>query len=313
MVIFEMRLGLMDDVEYVLDEIVRIKERKGYIILAHYYQILEIQRIADFVGDSLGLSLRARDTKANGIIFCGVYFMAEQAAILNPDVPVYIPNKDARCPMAMMLTVDDIIEAKKKYPKAPVVLYVNSRAEHKALADYIVTSSNAVKVIEAIPSEQIIFGPDRNLAEYVAEKTGKEIIPIPPYGCCYVHIKFSEDDVRRYREKGYTIIVHPECNLAVRHMADFIGSTSQLYNYIKSCQSSNIAVGTEVGMVYRAQEDFPEKNIQPLNESAICKNMKKITIESLYRSIRDDVYRVRVEESIAKKVREALERTFQLM
>ena len=290
-----------------------LKERENILLLVHYYQRMEIQDIADRVGDSLKLSLEAMNTKAKKIVFCGVYFMAEQAAVLNPETPVYIPDETAGCPLADMLSIDDILRARKKYPRAPVVLYVNSRAIHKAYADYIVTSANAADVIGELPYDVIIFGPDKNLADHVAEKTGKNIIPVPPNGHCYVHVLFDDEDVKRFKEKGFKIVVHPECEKCVRKQADFIGSTKQMYDYIRGCGSKKIAIGTELGFVERVMRDFPDKEIYPLNESAICKDMKKITLEKVYECITKSIYRVLVPHDVAKKIRQALKRTFELL
>ncbi len=297
----------------IVDDVRELARRRNALILAHFYQSLEIQELAHFVGDSLKLSLDAMNAKGDMIVFCGVYFMAEQAAVLNPDVPVYIPDKDAICRLADMLSVEDIVAAKKKHPDAIVVMYVNSKAIHKAYADYIVTSANAVKVIEEIPNDTIIFGPDRNLAEFVAERTGKNIIPVPENGHCYVHVMFNTSDISKFREKGFSVTVHPECPRAVRSMADFIGSTKQMYDYIRNSAAKKIVVGTEVGFIDRVKCDFPDKTIEPLKPDAICEDMKKITLEKLYMSLRDKKYRVIVERDIAKRIRNALNKTFQLL
>jgi len=297
----------------ISQEILNIKNKKGAIILAHFYQTLDIQELADFVGDSLKLSMDAMKAEASMIIFCGVLFMAEQAAVLNPEIPVYIPDQDAVCSLANMLSIDDIVRAKRKYPNAPIVMYVNSKAIHKAYADYIVTSANAVSVIQEIPQETIIFGPDRNLAEHVAYKTGKKIIPVPEDGHCYVHVVFSKNDVEKFKEKGYAVIVHPECPCDVRMHSNFIGSTKQMYNFIKKSKTDKIAVGTEIGFVERAKKDFPDKEIVPLRPDAICEDMKKITLQKLYNSLKKEVYRVVIDKPIAKKIKVALDRTFKLL
>ncbi|MEX0568066.1 MAG: quinolinate synthase NadA, partial [Candidatus Njordarchaeota archaeon] len=293
--------------------ILRLKEKEDATILAHFYQTMDIQNVADIVGDSLKLSLEAMKLKSNLIIFCGVYFMAEQAAVLNPSIPVLIPDKDAICPLANMLSIDDIVHARKKYPNSPLVLYVNSKAIHKAYADYIVTSANAVDTINEIPNDTIIFGPDKNLAEHVAEKTGKKIIPIPPHGHCPVHVKFTNTDVTAFKNKEYSIIVHPECNASIRRTSDFVGSTGQMYRYIQKTDKKRIAIGTEVGFVDKTKKDLPSILIEPLRKDAICENMKKITLQKLLLSLKQKVYRVYIDPQIAKRVRSALDRTFKLL
>ncbi len=297
----------------LIQRILELKKREDVVLLAHYYQRLDIQEIADFVGDSLRLSLDAMNVHAGYIVFCGVYFMAEQAAVLNPNVTVLIPDSNARCALANMLTTEHIRTARKKYPSAPVVLYVNSRAEHKALADYIVTSANAVRVIEELDSDTIIFGPDSNLADHVAEATGKNIIPIPRDGHCPVHILFSRENVEYFRDKGYQIIVHPECIRCVRKMADFIGSTKQMYDFVARAGAGKIAIGTEIDFVNRVARDFPEKEIVPLNREAICEDMKKITLDKVYLSLKKKQYVVTLPEKIRRKIREAIWRTFELL
>jgi quinolinate synthase len=183
----------------LVDEILRLKRERGAVILAHNYQLPEVQDIADFVGDSLELSIKAAEVGAKLIVFCGVDFMAEQAAMINDSAAILHPDPDARCPMAAMISVDDVRKARELFPRAPVVIYVNSPAVVKAEADYVVTSANAVDIVKALESNVVIFGPDRHLAEYIAEKTGKIVIPVPPYGHCPVHIRFRADEVRMLR------------------------------------------------------------------------------------------------------------------
>ncbi len=296
----------------VSDRIRSLKRDTGALILAHYYQRPEIQDIADFLGDSLALSIRAAESDARMIVFCGVYFMAEQAAVLA-DVPVYIPDSNAVCPLARMLKREHIERARRKYPSAPLVLYVNSRAIHKALADYVVTSANAADLIAELDDEVIIFGPDRNLAEHVAQVTGKTIIPIPPNGYCYVHVLFRCGRAEVLRRKGYTIIVHPECMTCVRNIADFVGSTRQMYRFIEKSPARKIAVGTEVGFVARASRDFPEKEIVPLDPLAVCRDMKKITLGKILRCLAWKEGRVLVEPKVARRVRRAIERTKEVL
>ncbi|WP_297479889.1 quinolinate synthase NadA, partial [Thermococcus sp.] len=208
--------------EKLTEEIERLKEERNAIIMAHNYQLPEVQDIADFLGDSLELARKAVNVDADVIVFAGVDFMAETAKILNPEKTVLLPTRRATCAMANMLRPEHIIEAKKKYPDAPVVLYVNSSAETKALADVTVTSANAVKIVEKLDSDVVIFGPDKNLAYYVAKQTGKRVIPVPEYGHCYVHKKFTVEDVERARKlyPNAKLMVHPECEPEVQEKAD---------------------------------------------------------------------------------------------
>jgi quinolinate synthase len=233
----------------LVQEISSLRRELGAVILAHNYQLPEVQDVADFVGDSLELSIKAREAGARVVVFCGVDFMAEQAAALNESAVVLHPDPEARCPMAAMITVGDVLRARKLFPKVPVVMYVNSPAVVKAEADYIVTSANAVDVVKAIESDVIVFGPDRHLAEYVAEKTGKIVIPVPSDGHCPVHVKFSAREVSVLKSiyRSCVFMAHPECTASVRALADFIGSTSQVVKFAKNCQAKCILVGTEVG------------------------------------------------------------------
>ena len=269
-----------------------------------------------FVGDSLELSIKAAEVGAKLIVFCGVDFMAEQAAVINDSATVLHPDPDARCPMAAMISVDDIRRARKLFPRVPVVIYVNSPAVVKAEADYVVTSANAVDVVKAVESDIIIFGPDRHLAEYVAEKTGKIVIPIPPNGHCPVHVRFRADEVRILKSlyRDAVFIAHPECPAEVRSLASFVGSTSQMIKFVKSCDSCRkVIVGTEIGIIHRLAKENSNKVFIPASTSAICTDMKRITLEKVYRSLRDGVYGVEVPREVAEKVKKAIENTFRVL
>jgi len=296
-------------------EIVKLKEEKGAFILAHNYQRPEVQDIADFVGDSLELSLKAVKAEADVIVFCGVDFMAEQAAVMNPDKLILHPEPSAVCPMAKMLTPEVVREYRERYPDAPLVLYVNSTAEVKAMADYVVTSANAAKLISKLDADLVLLGPDRNLAEHVSEVSGKKVIPIPEHGHCPVHVVFRGEHIRMARERypEAKIIAHPECVGEVRRGADFVGSTSQMIRAVPSLGSSTVVVGTEVGIIHRLRKEYPDRAFYPLCEDAVCVDMKKITLESVLRSLRDEVHEVKVQEETAVGVREAVERTFKVL
>ena len=297
------------------DKILKLKKEKKAVILAHNYQRSEIQEIADYVGDSIELSRKAVEEKdAEMIVFSAVDFMAESAAILNPEKKVLLPCLGARCPMAQMLTVDEIKHAKSQYPKAPVVLYVNTLAVCKANCDVCCTSANAVEVIKSLDADTILFGPDRNLAEYVSEKTGKTLIPIPEWGFCPTHLLFQPEDVTvlKMQHPDATVMVHPECSSEMRKVADYVGSTSKMCRYAKESSAKNFIVGTEEGILHRLRKENPEKNFYLAYEDAICPNMKLTTLDRLYVALKEEKNVVKVSEAVAKKARASLERMFEV-
>jgi quinolinate synthase len=297
------------------DKILKLKKEKKAVILAHNYQRPEIQDLADYVGDSIELSRKAAEEKdAEMLVFSAVDFMAESAAILNPDKKVLLPCLGARCPMAQMLTVDEIKRAKAKYPGAPVVLYVNTLASCKAQCDICCTSANAVEVIKSLDAETILFGPDSNLAQYVSEKTGKTLIPIPQNGFCPTHLLFQPEDVKvlKMQHPNAAVIVHPECSSEMRQVADFVGSTSKMCRYAKESSAKDIIVGTEEGILHRLRKENPEKTFYLAYEGAVCPNMKLTTLDRLYTSLKEEKNVVRVPEAVAKKARASLERMFQV-
>ena len=297
------------------EKIQKLKKEKKAVILAHNYQRPEIQDIADYVGDSIEISRKAMQEKdAETIVFCAVDFMAESAAILNPQKKVLLPTLGARCPMAQMLTVEEIKRQKAKHPNAPVVLYVNTLASAKAQCDICCTSANAVEVIQSLDADTILFGPDRNLAEYVQEKTGKTLIPIPEYGFCPTHLLFQPEDVKvlKLEHPDAAVMVHPECSSEMRKTADFIGSTSKMCRYAKECKAQKLIVGTEEGLLHRLRKENPEKQFIVAYEGAVCPNMKLTTLDRLYVSLRDEKHVVKVPEQTAQKARKALERMFEV-
>jgi len=297
------------------DKILKLKKEKKAVILAHNYQRPEIQEIADYVGDSIELSRKAVEEKnAEMIVFSAVDFMAESAAILNPDKKVLLPCLGARCPMAQMLTVDEIRLAKTQYPKAPVVLYVNTLAVCKANCDVCCTSANAVEVIKSLNAETILFGPDRNLAEYVSEKTGKTLIPIPEWGFCPTHLLFQSEDVKvlRMEHPDATVMVHPECSSEMREVADYVGSTSKMCRYAKESSAEDFIVGTEEGILHRLRKENQEKNFYLAYQDAICPNMKLTTLDRLYVALKEEKNVVKVPEAVANKARASLERMFEV-
>ena len=297
------------------DKIQRLRKEKKAVILAHNYQRPEIQDIADYVGDSIELSRKAMlEQDAEIILFAAVDFMAESAALLNPSKKVLLPSLGARCPMAQMLTVDEIKRLKVHYPNAPVVLYVNTLASSKAYCDICCTSANAVEVVNSLDADTVLFGPDRNLSEYVAEKTGKTLIPIPEWGFCPTHLLFQPEDVTVLKQQypNAVVMVHPECSAEMRRTADFVGSTSKMCQYARETPAKTIIVGTEEGLLHRLRKENPEKQFIIAYADAVCPNMKLTTLDRVYTSLKNEKYVVRVPDSIAKKARIALERMFQV-
>ncbi|MEI7885672.1 MAG: quinolinate synthase NadA [Clostridia bacterium] len=294
--------------EYI-EEILRLKKEKNAVIIAHLYQWPEIQDIADFVGDSLDLSRKARDTKAETIVFCGVWFMAETAKILSPKKTVLLPEKEAGCPMADMITLEDVEHLRKKYPHAAVVCYVNSSAEIKAVSDICCTSSNAIKVVESLESEEIIFIPDRNLGQYVARFfPDKKFIFFDGY--CPTHNKISLVDIQRVRavRPHAPILVHPECIPEVIDHADFTGSTAQIIEYAINSEQKEFIIGTESGILHRLEQLCPEKKFYTLHAAMFCPNMKKTRLKSVYEALSKMQYKIELSEQIIKQATSSLEK-----
>ena len=297
------------------DDILRLKREKKAVILAHNYQRPEIQDLADYVGDSIELARRAMEEKDAKIILSStVDFMAENAVILNPEKKVLLPCEGARCPMAQMLTVDEIRRWKRKYPKLPVVLYVNTLAEVKAECDVCCTSANAVEVIKAIDSDTLLFGPDRNLALYAQKQTNKKIIPIPERGFCPTHVLFQKSDIELLKQEhpNATVIVHPECLPEVQEAADYTGSTSQMCRLAKQLPSKEFIIGTESGIIHRLKKENPTKEFYLAYDGAICPNMKLNTLESLYKALKEEKHVTNVPKPVAEKARKALENMFSI-
>lgn len=292
----------------MLEEILALKKERRAVILAHNYQIPDVQDVADLVGDSLELSRAAARLDEDVIVFCGVDFMAETAAILSPQKTVVQPAKGAWCPMAHMITPGQLRELKTLYPNAAVVCYVNSTAEVKAESDICCTSANGVQVVNSLDQNQVIFVPDRNLAAYVARHTKKQIIPWNGY--CYVHDHFTPDEAKTARalHPGAEVLVHPECRPEVIDQADFVYSTAGMGRHAKSSKAREFIIGTEVGMIYRLKKENPEKQFYPLSERAVCQNMKKTNLEMVLRALQTLEPRVSVPQDIALRAKRAIER-----
>lgn len=300
-------------IKQLQEEISNLKKQNDVTILAHYYQPIEIQEIADYLGDSLGLSRTAKE-KANTeyIIFAGVDFMAETASILNQDKHVLIPNPESCCPMAAFLTREKVIQYKKENPGLPMVTYVNSTAVVKAESDICCTSSNAVKLTRKIAKEfnvnSVIFGPDANLADYVEQKSGITTIKAPLRGHCIVHSQLTVDDIKgsKHNYPEGIILVHPECKREVRELADFVGSTAHMYNRVKNSSSNEnkFIIGTEKGLMDRMAQDFKEKKFILASDKMVCYNMKKNSIELMkyvLENLDDKMFEIKVPSEIAKK------------
>ncbi|MFB3765903.1 MAG: quinolinate synthase NadA [Methanotrichaceae archaeon] len=292
----------------MIEEIFALKKKKNAVILAHNYQVPEVQDVADLVGDSLELSRAAARLDAGVIIFCGVDFMAETAAVLSPQKKVVLPAKGAWCPMAHMITPEQLRDIKGLYPDAAVVAYVNSTAEVKAESDICCTSANGVQVVNSIEQDRVIFVPDRNLAAYVSRFTKKKIIPWNGY--CYVHDRFTPEDIRDARElhPKAEVLVHPECRPEVIDLADYVYSTSGMGRHAKASKSKEFIIGTEAGMLYRLKKDNPEKEFYPLSEKAVCQNMKKTSLDKVLTTLQTLEPSVTVPEEIADKARRSIER-----
>ena len=300
----------------IVDKILKLKRQKKAVIMAHNYQRGEIQDLADYVGDSIGLCKSALEEKdAETLVFSAVDFMAESAAILNPDKKVLLPSSGARCPMAQMLPLENVRQWRKKYPKVPIVLYVNTLAEAKAECDICCTSANAVKVVNSLDADTVLFGPDHNLAWCVQQKTGKKIIPIPRKGFCPTHLLFVKGDILFLKEEhpDAVVAVHPECTPEVQSVADFVGSTSQICRYAKETTASKYIIGTENGIIHRLKKENPGKEFLPAYDGAICPNMKLNTLERIYLSLKEEKHHVTVPKPVAKKARKALERMLSIV
>jgi len=285
-----------------------LKERNA-LLMAHNYQRDEIQEIADITGDSLALSIEAAKTDKDVIVFCGVHFMAESASILSPDKRVILPRIDAGCPMADMITADALEARKKDLPGVPVVTYVNSSAEVKAISDICCTSANAVKVVRSLDSKTVLMTPDMNLARYVARQVPEKKV-LYWQGFCATHHMLKPDDVVRSKEKNPDAIfmAHPECPPEVLELADHICSTSGMYEFAKKTPHRKIIVGTEMGILYRLKKDNPDKEFILPSDCLICPNMKLTTLEDVFESLREMKNIVKVEEEIRIPAKRALDR-----
>jgi quinolinate synthase len=289
-------------------KIISLKKKRDAVILVHNYQLGEVQDIADFVGDSLDLSQNAARTDAKVIVFCGVHFMAETASILCPDKTVLLPDINAGCPMANMITAPQLRAKKKEHPKATVVCYINSSAAVKAESDICCTSANAVGVVESLDADEIIFVPDQYLGHYISTKTNKKMILWP--GFCPTHARIWPEHIVRLRQEypEAKVVVHPECRPEVIALADEVLSTSGMIRFAKREDVQEMIVGTEVGIIHRLRKENPGKRFIPVSEQAICPNMKLITLEKVLWSLEDMAPEVKVPEKIRLKAKAAVDK-----
>jgi quinolinate synthase len=313
---------LPEEQQQLITKILRLKKEKNVLILAHNYQREEIQLIADLLGDSLELARKVMNTVQENIIFAGVRFMAETAKVLNPEKRIHFPDKGALCKMASYLNVDMIQEYKKDNPKIPVILYINSTAESKTMADIVCTSSNAIKVTQYIQKQtnapKVAFGPDKNLGAYISKMVGIPVDIIPPEGNCYVHDMYSVEDIQEAKKKhpNAVLLVHPEAPADVLDQADYIGSTSMILSYPgANPEISSFIIGTEIGVTQRLRRMHPAKKFYPLNKKAVCYAMKKITLDSILeclQKIDTDEFLIELDQNVMDKSQTAIKKMIEI-
>jgi quinolinate synthase len=296
----------------LIESIRHLKKQRGAVILAHNYQRHEVQDIADFVGDSLELSQKAAKTDAEVIVFCGVYFMAETASILCPGKNVLLPEFEAGCPMANMITAKGLREKKSTLPGVPVVCYINSSATVKAEADICCTSSNALKVVESLKADEILFVPDQYLGSYIAGTTDKKVHLWPGYCPTHAHIQANEIILLRQKYSRAVVIAHPECRPDVVAIADEVLSTGGMCRFARETDIKEIIVGTETGIIHRLQKENPDKTFIPVSERAMCPNMKLTTLESILLSLQDMSPQVKVPEEVCIRAAIAIDRMLEI-
>jgi len=303
----------MTDKKFIIKKIQQLKKEKNAIILAHCYQNIEIDEVADIVGDSLYLSRQAAYTNKDIIVFAGVYFMAETAKILSPQKKVLLPRMEAGCLMADMIDVKQLREFKSKYPDVPVVCYVNSSAEVKSESDICCTSSNAVEVVRSLGVKKVLFVPDTYLGNYVSKQL-PEVEVITYNGFCPTHLRILPDDVDKMRElhEGALVLAHPECHSEVTKRSDFIGSTSQIMDFVKKSNNKKFIIATEIGVKERLERDYPDKEFYLISSKAVCPNMKWNKLEDILNALVNEEHEVFVPDEIAKKALAPIEKMIKL-
>ena len=297
----------------MIQEIKKLKKQQNAVIVAHNYQADEVQEAADMVGDSLALSRYCANNSADIVVFCGVEFMAESAKILSPFKTVLLPERDAGCPMADMVTAEAIQEKKREIPDAVVICYINSSAAVKAESDICCTSSNAIKVARTVKQDKIIFVPDQNLGQYVAQNVPEKQI-ILWKGFCATHHRVRLKQVKKAREahQDAVLLVHPECRPEVIENADFVGSTKQIIDYARNSDKAKFIVGTEDGILYSLKKENPEKTFYLLAPGLVCPDMKKTSLNSVYTALKEMKYQINIDEEIRLKAKGCLERMLEI-
>ncbi len=293
----------------LVESINKLKKAKNAIILAHCYQPVEIDLVADFVGDSLALSQQAAKTDAEIIIFAGVFFMAQTAKILSPDKKVLLPQIDAGCEMADMITYKQLLDFKAKHPNIPTVCYVNSTAEVKSECDMCCTSSNAIKIVKSMNAPKVLFLPDTYLGKWVEKQLGNvEVITYPGY--CPTHAMINAEDIENVRKKypNALVLAHPECHNTVTDLADYVGSTTGIMNFVKCSDNKEFVIATEQGVTDRLKRDYPDKIFIPIKENLICPNMKMTSLEDIYNVLENETNEITVDEEIAQKAVKCIDR-----
>ena len=293
----------------LVEKINKLKKEKNAVILVHSYQNIEIDEVADFVGDSLYLSRKANETNADIIVFAGVYFMAQTAKLLSPDKKVLLPRMESGCRMADMIDLEQIREFKSKHPNVPVVCYVNSTAEVKSECDMCCTSSNAVKIVKSMGVKEILFLPDTYLGKWVESKLDNVKVTTYP-GFCPTHLQIKPQDILNAREKypNAKILAHPECHQEVTKLADFVGSTTEIMNYAIKSDEKQFVIATEKGVVERLERDYPEKEFILIKDSVVCPNMKWHSLQDIYNALDKEQHEITVDEKIAEKAVTCIER-----
>jgi quinolinate synthase len=302
---------MKDSHSQLRENILNLKKKRKAIILAHNYQLGEVQDIADHVGDSLELSQKAAKTDAGVIVFCGVHFMAETASILCPEKVVLLPDLHAGCPMANMITAEALRQKKKEHPQATVVCYINTSAEVKAESEVCCTSANAVELVRKLDAPEIIFVPDQYLGHYISTQTGRKMILWP--GFCPTHARIQPADILRQKKEHpqAEVMIHPECRPEVIALADAVLSTGGMCRYAQSTAAREIVVGTEVGIIYRLRKENPGKVFIPISEQAVCPNMKLITLETILWCLQDMAPEVKVPEEVRIRAKAAVDKMLQ--
>lgn len=297
------------DKQILIDNIVKLKSQKKAVLLAHNYQIPEIQDLADYVGDSLELSKTSKNIDSSLVVFCGVKFMAETAKILSPAKQVLLPAPLAGCPLADTITPQELLDLKLKYPDAWVVSYVNTSAQIKALSDVCCTSSNAITVVKNVPAKQIIFVPDKNLGWWVQKNVPEKEL-IVWQGFCYVHEQFTLEELEKAKKMfpEAEIMVHPECRKEILEKSDFVVSTAGMLKRAKESNAKQFIIGTEEGLIHKLKKENPEKEFYSLGNAKICVNMKKTTLSELFDSLAKGIHEVKIESEVIEKAQKALEK-----